>query len=86
MKILVDVSLSPWWIPFLEAPGFESVHWSTVGSCADSDSKIFEYAAAHQCVVFTHDLDFGTLLAERKTTVPSVIQVRCQDVLPEPLA
>jgi predicted nuclease of predicted toxin-antitoxin system len=33
-------------------------------------------------VVFTHDLDFGMLLAARKSCGPSVIQVRTQDVLP----
>jgi predicted nuclease of predicted toxin-antitoxin system len=30
----------------------------------------------------THDLDFGTLLAATQRNSPSVIQVRCQDVLP----
>lgn len=56
---------------------------STLGSRSDSDSRIFDYAAVNGWAVFTHDLDFGGLLAERKTRVPSVIQVRCQDVLPE---
>jgi len=35
--------------------------------------------------VFTHDLDFGTLLALTRTSGPSVIQVRAHDVLPEHL-
>jgi len=34
-------------------------------------------------VVFTHDLDFGALLALTRASGPSVIQVRAQDVLPE---
>jgi predicted nuclease of predicted toxin-antitoxin system len=34
-------------------------------------------------VLFTHDLDFGMLLAARGARAPSVIQVRSQDVLPE---
>jgi predicted nuclease of predicted toxin-antitoxin system len=33
-------------------------------------------------VVFTHDLDFGLLLAANKTKGSSVIQVRTQDMLP----
>jgi predicted nuclease of predicted toxin-antitoxin system len=41
-----------------------------------------EFAMANGWVVFTHDLDFGTLLAAHKTGGPSVIQVRSQDVLP----
>ena len=36
-------------------------------------------------VLFTHDLDFGTLLAFTRARGPSVIQVRAQDVLPEHL-
>ena len=41
-----------------------------------------DYASANGLVVFTHDLDFGALLASRKTRQPSVIQIRYQDVLP----
>jgi predicted nuclease of predicted toxin-antitoxin system len=31
MKFLVDMNLSPLWVPFLTNQGFEAVHWSTVG-------------------------------------------------------
>jgi predicted nuclease of predicted toxin-antitoxin system len=41
-----------------------------------------DYASAYGLVIFTHDLDFGALLANRKTRQPSVIQVRTQDFLP----
>lgn len=41
-----------------------------------------DYAGVHGFVVFTHDLDFGTLLAMRRSPGPSVIQIRAQDVLP----
>lgn len=33
-------------------------------------------------MVFTHDLDFGAILAVTQADAPSVIQVRIQDVLP----
>jgi predicted nuclease of predicted toxin-antitoxin system len=33
--------------------------------------------------VFTHDLDFGALLALTRAQGPSVIQVRAQNVLPD---
>ncbi len=32
--------------------------------------------------MFTHDLDFGTMLALTHDTGPSVLQVRGQDILP----
>ena len=41
-----------------------------------------EWARANGYIVFTHDLDFGTLLAATQAQGPSVIQVRTQDVLP----
>ena len=41
------------------------------------------WAVANQYVVFTHDLDFGTLLALTHAVGPSVIQVRGQDILPD---
>ena len=45
-----------------------------------------EWAAANQYVVFTHDLDFGTMLALSHEAGPSVLQVRAQNVLPDHLA
>lgn len=82
MKILVDMNLSPLWIPFLQQEGFEAVHWSDVGRASASDTEIMEHASAGGFVIFTHDLDFGMLLAMRRTPGPSVIQIRTQDVLP----
>lgn len=40
------------------------------------------WAKEHGCAVFTHDLDFGSLLALTQAEGPSVIQVRTQDVTP----
>lgn len=82
MKILVDMNLSPAWVRFLSDHGVDAVHWSSIGEIAASDSRILDHAANHGFVVFTHDLDFGTILAARKSRGPSVIQVRTQDVLP----
>ncbi len=74
MKLLIDMNLSPFWVKFFAGSGFDSIHWSEVGQPTASDSEIMEYAAAHEMVIFTHDLDFGALLAGRKTRQPSVIQ------------
>jgi predicted nuclease of predicted toxin-antitoxin system len=45
-----------------------------------------EYARSNGYIVFTHDLDFGILLALTHNTGPSVIQVRSQNVTPEYLS
>jgi predicted nuclease of predicted toxin-antitoxin system len=82
MKILIDMNLSPIWVQFLAAHGIEAVHWSTIGQATAPDSQILNHAASYGFVVFTHDLDFGMLLAAQKSRGPSVIQVRTQDVLP----
>jgi predicted nuclease of predicted toxin-antitoxin system len=82
MKLLIDMNLSPLWVEFFAASGFESIHWSKVGDPAAPDCMIMDYAAAHGFVIFTHDLDFGALLADHKSRQPSVIQIRTQDVLP----
>jgi len=82
MKLLIDMNLSPVWVQFLADSGFESVHWSSIGRPSAPDTQIMDYASANGMVIFTHDLDFGALLASRKTRRPSVLQVRTQDVLP----
>src|SRR5690242_3430169 len=82
MKLLIDMNLSPLWVRFLAEHGIASVHWSEIGEASAPDDQIFDYAGANGFAVFTHDLDFGTLLAHRKWRRPSVIQIRAQDVLP----
>lgn len=41
------------------------------------------FAVVAGAVLLTHDLDFGSILANTKATGPSVLQLRSQDVLPE---
>ena len=43
------------------------------------------WARQHNYVVFTRDLDFGTLLAMTSARGPSVIQVRVKDIMPQAL-
>ena len=86
MKLLVDASLSPLWCAALQERGVDAVHWSSVGDVRAPDRQILEWARGHGCVVFTHDLDFGALLAHTQESGPSVLQVRTQDVMPEELA
>ena len=86
MKILIDMNLSPGWVAAFTAENIESVHWSTVGDPRAEDTEIMEYARANGYIVFTHDLDFGTLLALTQAENPSVVQVRAQNILPSHLA
>ena len=80
------MNLSPEWVPFLHGHGFEAIHWSAIGAGNAPDTEIMQWARNNDCVVFTHDLDFGILLAHSKDGRPSVIQVRTQDVFPTILA
>ena len=83
VKLLVDMNLSAEWISELGKHGWSAVHWSTVGNPSADDSEIMAWADANGYVVFTHDLDFGTMLALTHAAGPSVLQLRGQDVLPE---
>ena len=85
VKFLVDMNLSPDWVPVLTRHGWSAVHWSDIGDPGASDQVIMEWASSHRYVVFTHDLDFGTMLALSHAKGPSVLQVRAQDVLPDHL-
>ncbi|MFI5137575.1 MAG: DUF5615 family PIN-like protein [Sphingobacteriales bacterium] len=80
MKILIDMNLSPEWVPEFKLHNIESAHWSTVGKFDAPDNIIMDWARKNEYIVFTHDLDFGTALALTKAEKPSVIQVRTQNV------
>ena len=83
LKLVIDMNLSPEWVQVLRKHGWETVHWSSVGDPRASDEEIMNWAATHQHVVFTHDLDFGTMLALSHAAGPSVLQIRTQDTLPD---
>jgi predicted nuclease of predicted toxin-antitoxin system len=83
MKLLVDMNLSPAWCLTLREHGFEAEHWSHVGDPRAADTVIMQWAREHGCIVFTHDLDFTTLLATTNADGPSVVQIRTPRVVPE---
>ncbi len=85
MKLVIDMSLSPQWVEVIEHNGWHALHWSSIGDPRAEDSFIMDWARANGYVVFTHDLDFGTLLATTHANGPSVIQVRTQDIMPASL-
>ena len=85
VQLVIDMNLSIEWVTELAPHGWSAVHWSTIGDPRAVDSVIMAWALANGHVVFTHDLDFGTMLALTHATGPSVLQVRGQNVLPEDL-
>jgi predicted nuclease of predicted toxin-antitoxin system len=82
VKVLLDMNLSPLWVQFLEEAGLQSVHWSTVGNPRATDLELLTWARDNGHIVFTHDLDFGALLAATRASGPSVLQLRTADTSP----
>jgi predicted nuclease of predicted toxin-antitoxin system len=83
MKILIDMNLAPSWVSVLNQAGHDALHWSSVGNPTDDDPTILQWARQHGRLLFTHDLDFGALLASTRGSGPSVLQIRTHDVLPD---
>jgi predicted nuclease of predicted toxin-antitoxin system len=87
MKLLVDMNLSPLWVEAVKAHGRRTaLHWSEIGAHDALDTYIMAYAREHSCVVITCDLDFGAILAATNAQLPSVVQVRADDVRPSVIA
>lgn len=86
LRLVIDMNLSPSWVEVLCDADFEAVHWYRIGAADASDSEIFSWARTNNNIVFTHDLDFGALLAATHAVSPSVFQIRTEDVSPSALA
>ncbi|MBI2440124.1 MAG: DUF5615 family PIN-like protein [Lentisphaerae bacterium] len=82
MKVLIDMNLSPAWVSPIVQAGYTATHWSSVGSPNAADREILGWARRNNYVVFTHDLDFGAILAATAANAPSVVQIRTQDPTP----
>ena len=83
IQILIDMNLSPDWVSELAKHGWAAPHWTAIGDPRATDREIMDWARSNSFVVFTHDLDFGTMLALTHASGPSVVQVRGQNVLPD---
>ncbi len=77
------MNLSPAWVSVLARAGHDAAHCSSVGSPTAKDRDILAWAQKHGHIVFTHDLDFGAILAATDAEAPSVLQVRTQDPTPD---
>lgn len=76
MKLLVDMNLSPDWLPLLAAQGWEARHWSTVGLGNAPDTELMSWAREHRHIILTQDLDFSQLLFVTSEKGPSVVLLR----------
>ncbi len=83
MRVVLDMNMSPRLTPMLAGAGVEAVAWSSLGAADEADPRIMAYAAAHDYIVLTNDLDFGLLLSATNATAPSVVQVRLDNLDPE---
>ncbi|MBV8781322.1 MAG: DUF5615 family PIN-like protein [Phycisphaerae bacterium] len=82
MRLIIDMNLSAQWANYLEIDGHFCIHWASCGARNAKDREIFRWAADHQHIVITNDLDFGTLLAFSSMATPSVVLIRGNAVLP----
>ena len=53
MRLIVDMNLSPAWVEFLAASGFEASHWSQLGAPAAADVEIMAYARSVGAVILS---------------------------------
>jgi predicted nuclease of predicted toxin-antitoxin system len=83
LSFVIDMNLSVEWVQRLTDEGWQAIHWTSIGSPTAKDHEIMDWARINNAVVFTHDLDFTTLLALSHSKAPSVVQIRSANVLPE---
>jgi predicted nuclease of predicted toxin-antitoxin system len=83
VTIVIDNCLPLSWVEYLRERGHAARHWRELGPPNAPDSEILQWANRNQAVVLTQDLDFTKLLFQSRAALPSVIQLRLDDVRPQ---
>ncbi|MBP7282337.1 MAG: DUF5615 family PIN-like protein [Leptospiraceae bacterium] len=83
MKFLGDMGISGSTIHWLLEQGFPARHLRNLGLQKLLDSDILRLAREENEIILTCDLDFGTLLAHSKDSLPSIILFRLENERPE---
>jgi predicted nuclease of predicted toxin-antitoxin system len=76
MRFVIDMNLPPAWSQTLQAAGYDAQHWSEIGAPNAPDEVVLSWARSNGAILFTHDLDFGAILAHSNEVGPSVVQLR----------
>jgi predicted nuclease of predicted toxin-antitoxin system len=83
VTLVVDNCLPLSWVEHLRQRGHLVRHWRELGAPNAPDAEIMRWANQNKAVVLTQDLDFTKLLFQSRATLPSVIQLRLDDVRPQ---
>ncbi|HTR40755.1 MAG TPA: DUF5615 family PIN-like protein [Pseudomonadales bacterium] len=83
MIVVIDNCLPLSWVEYLHQHGHIARHWREIGPPNAPDSEIMQWARQNKSVVLTQDLDFTKLLFQSRAPLPSVIQLRLNDVRPQ---
>lgn len=76
MKFLADMGISPRTVNWLRARGYDAIHLIEEGLEKLPDERILMKARNEGRIILTVDLDFGSLLAITRSSLPSVILFR----------
>ena len=84
--LLLDQGLPRTTLRYLRESGIEAEHVGDIGLEAADDATILQHARERRQIVATLDADFHAQLALSGASTPSVIRIRIEGLLAQPLA